>query len=93
MRRDLADEVVDVGEHEVGVAVGQPFQHRVEHGGGLVADAVADRVFEEAAVLVHGTGGVAVEGGGEGGHVVGADPGHGSGRDRSSRPPLPWWCW
>ena len=50
--RDLADQVVDVDDGGVGVAGGQPLEGGVQHVGRGVADGVADRLGDQAAVLV-----------------------------------------
>ena len=82
VRRGLADEVVEVGDDEVGVAASEALEGGVEHGRGAVADGTTDGVGDEPAVVVHAARGVAVEGGGESRHVVRADAGDGVGGHR-----------
>ena len=64
----------------VGVAGGEPLEGGVEHVAGVVADRVADGVGERAGgSRGRSPRGVAVEGGGERRHVVGAHAGDASG--------------
>ena len=42
VRRGLPDQVVEVGDDEVGIAGGEPLEHGVEHVGRLVTDRVPE---------------------------------------------------